>query len=814
MKHKITLVLTAVTAFGAAAANDTIPVTTARLSGPHAVVVPYMSGAKDAKGAAFSASTLLDYALTGTETGTVRNIGALTVPGSEMHTGSLSFRISNTGYATVSVPVTGVEACKVYLDGTELNGSRGVTTGDHTVEVAFVTGKDGNSPRVSVVTDRPDAVTVTDGTAPRKITLRDVLEGRRLTSASLSPDGSMLLKTESYTSQGGNVQRKASVVSAADGKLIAPVPTGLRWMPKTNLLYGTRSVSGDNRLYTLDPRTGKEEVISHCMPQGHAVMSPTEEFVAVTVTTEGPKEGDVYQVLEPEDRQPGWRDRQSVVIRDLRTGLTRPLTYGAVSTGLADISPDGRKALVISQKSRLERRPTQVFNILLVDIATAACDTLVSEDGFVSGARFSPDGTRILITGSPEALGGVGKNVPEGVIPSMSDGQAYIMDLASRKVTPITRHFNPAVTAVDWSRADGLVYLVAEDGDCIRLYSYNPATAWFAVAAGGEDIVTDFSLPASGSRIAWIGQGASNSDRLYVTDLRRKTSVKLDDAKAAQLADVRLGRCEPWNFVSERGDTIVGRFYLPPDFDPSRKYPLIVNYYGGCAPTERTFESRYPQHLYAAQGYVVYVLNPSGCTGRGQEFSSRHVNTAGKGVAEDIIEGTKRFCAEHPFVDDGKIGCIGASYGGFMTQYLQTVTDIFAAAISHAGISDHTSYWGEGYWGYTYSEVSMADSYPWSDRKLYVEQSPLYNADKIHTPLLFLHGDADHNVPVGESIQMFTALKLLGRPTAFVAVADQDHHILDYDKRVKWTDTIFAWFDRYLRDDPAAWQALYPDKEL
>ncbi len=108
----------------------------------------------------------------------------------------------------------------------------------------------------------------------------------------------------------------------------------------------------------------------------------------------------------------------------------------------------------------------------------------------------------------------------------------------------------------------------------------------------------------------------------------------------------------------------------------------------------------------------------------------------------------------------------------------------------------------------------MAESYPWSNPDLYVKQSPLYNADKIHTPLLFLHGDADHNVPVGESIQMYTALKLLGRPTAFVAVAGQDHHILDYDKRRKWQDTIFAWFAKYLKGEPEWWDKLYPPTSL
>ena len=183
-------------------------------------------------------------------------------------------------------------------------------------------------------------------------------------------------------------------------------------------------------------------------------------------------------------------------------------------------------------------------------------------------------------------------------------------------------------------------------------------------------------------------------------------------------------------------------------------------------------------------------------------------------MAEDIIGATTAFTKEHQFVDAKKIGCIGASYGGFMTQYLQTRTDIFAAAISHAGISDHTSYWGEGFWGYSYSEVSMANSFPWTHRQLYVDQSPLFNADKVNTPILFLHGTDDTNVPVGESIQMFTALKLLGKETAMVLVEGQDHHILDYNKRIKWQNTIFAWFAKYLKNDSSWWNAIYKEPNL
>ena len=106
------------------------------------------------------------------------------------------------------------------------------------------------------------------------------------------------------------------------------------------------------------------------------------------------------------------------------------------------------------------------------------------------------------------------------------------------------------------------------------------------------------------------------------------------------------------------------------------------------------------------------------------------------------------------------------------------------------------------------------DKYPWTNKHLFVDQSPLYNADKIHTPLLFVHGTADNNVPVGESIQLYTALKLLGRPTAMVLVDGQDHHIIDYEKRLKWQNTIFAWFAKWLQDDGSWWKEMYGEEKM
>lgn len=239
---------------------------------------------------------------------------------------------------------------------------------------------------------------------------------------------------------------------------------------------------------------------------------------------------------------------------------------------------------------------------------------------------------------------------------------------------------------------------------------------------------------------------------------------------------------------------------------------MIVYYYGGTTPTQRAMDNPYSAQLFASRGYVVYIINPSGTIGYGQEFSARHVNAWGKRTADDIIEGTRRFCEEHPYVDAKHIGCLGASYGGFMTQYLQTQTDIFAAAASHAGISNITSYWGEGYWGVGYNAVAAAQSYPWNNPDLFTKQGSLFNADKINTPLLLLHGTADTNVPVGESIQLFNALRVLGKTVEFIQVEGENHFIADVPKRILWHNSIMAWFERWLKEDDRWWNDIYPKR--
>lgn len=827
------------------ASAETIEVKTLKYAGPYAVAQPWMADSVNIKGEAFDLKQLLDSPLSFTLLNKGKEVSAAQLLADKQQDALhlASFCVSNTQRTKATIAVEGLEQYRLFVDGEQVavNGDKAetiLTPSQHTVVIKYLTRKnasaDKKSIKLTVTAANGAPLSVGDATVKRAYNIYDVICAPNYPSVSISPNGKFIVVRKTWVDRKGNNHSINELRNSQTNRLMATFEESVKWMPSSNKLYFTQkasdsSIAGEEKqdgtlqLITINPLTMEREVLASHLPEGWFQFTPDEKTLIYTLTTEGrKKDPQVYDVKEPEDRQPGWRERSNLAKYDLASGILQLLTFGYHNIYLMDISADSRYLLIGKEEERLTKRPTTLTSFYRLDLGsmnassatTPKVETLIEKGEFLNSAQFSPDGKSILVSASPEAFNGIGKNVEEGQTPSMIDTQLYLMTLSDKKVRPLTKDFNPNVQSVDWSKADGNIYFTAEDKDCVHLFQLNPKSGKFTLLKTPEEYIKSFSLASSAAEMAFSGQSASNADRLYKMNTKALKSQLVDDLSARELKDVELGECKAWNFVNSRGDTLCCRYYLPPHFDAAKKYPMIVNYYGGCSPTSRMFQSRYPHHVYAAMGYVVLVVNPSGATGFGQKFSARHVDTAGEGVAEDIISSTQAFCDEHAFVNRKKIGCIGASYGGFMTQYLQTKTDLFAAAISHAGISDHTSYWGEGYWGYSYSEVSMANEYPWTNKHLFVDQSPLYNADKIHTPLLFVHGTADNNVPVGESIQLYTALKLLGRPTAMVLVDGQDHHIIDYEKRLKWQNTIFAWFAKWLQDDASWWTEMYGDEKM
>lgn len=798
-------------------AQQTTEIKEFNLAGPYAVDVPYAADTVDVNGKKFDELSMLNgLPLSETSATTVYRGTLLPSLEKQKSVGILSFYINNTGYVKGKLKVKGPRNFKIFVDGAETSGELKLAPEHHAVDIKFL-AEANDSDSLSVQLDCSERLTYSLSKS-HPYMVHDLTDGRRVRGISLSADGQYCTVSYQITERGGQSRWEYELYETKSARMLSRLSQNVRWMPRACAYIEEVWEAGKRVLYRVDPKTGERVRWIADLPRGSYTVSPTEDYLILTGEEEGPKEdSEVFQVLEMDDRQPGWRSRSYLMRYDVASGLCQRITFGRRGQSLQDISHDGTKLLISSSYSRLEHRPTEVMDYLLMDVRTLKTDTLLQTVGFLGRAQLSPDGRQVLFVGTPEAFDRVGCQLPADFTPSMIENELFLYDIASRKVKPLTKDFDPSVTNVSWSPADGLIYFSAENRDYVHLYQLNPANGAITQLSIAGDYAYRFEVAACASMLGYLSYETMAPASAFVAYVAKGKSamkqIRFFDGRTV-LGDAELGTCQDWNFQNSRGDTVYGRLYLPKDFDASKKYPMIVYYYGGCSPVPRYFESPYAPQYWNSLGYVAYILQPSGATGFGQEWASRHVNTAGRGPAEDIIEGTKKICAEHSFIDAAKVGCMGASYGGFMTQYLQTQTDIFAAAVSHAGIANHTSYWGEGYWGYNYSEVSMANSYPWSHRELYVDQSPLFNADKIHTPLLLLHGTDDTNVPVIESLQMFTALKLLGREVALVEVKGQNHHITDYKKREKWLATQMAWFQKWLKGDSSWWDALYPKKNL
>jgi len=588
------------------------------------------------------------------------------------------------------------------------------------------------------------------------------------------------------------------------------------WLPTGSVLTYVHTRNNQSTIFRHDIATGR--ITTHLEDTERLESfrwSPDGSFILYSIREDGVNaDATLRRVLGMEDRQPGWRNRRFLYRYDVNSGLAMQITFGNLSTSLMDISPDGKQALIGTTRSDFSERPFFKSDLILLDLASLTADTLLGNQRWGVSASFSPDGSKLLAIGGPSSFDGVGANVPEGTIPNNYDRQAFIFNLKTRTVDPITRNFDPSVVSAFWHPVDNNIYILTVDKDLQRIYRFDTRRSAFSLVPTPPNMITAMSFAENALVATFMGNRTNAPARAYVMNMRNQQVQVLADTETFNYRHVDLGPVRDWNFTTSTNVHILGRFYLPPDFDPAKTYPLIVYYYAGTTPVGRNFGGRYPFGLWAGNGYIVYVMQPSGAIGFGQEFAAAHVNNWGITVADEIIESTKGFLNAHPFIDRTRVGAIGASYGGFMTKLLLTRTDMFAAAVSHAGISSISSYWGQGFWGYSYSAEATAESFPWNRRDIYVDHSPLFLADRITTPLLMLTGDQDTNVPPGESIQMYTALKLLGRPVELVLIRGEDHHIITYNRRIEWHNTIMAWWEKYLKGNPEWWNDLFPPRNF
>lgn len=718
----------------------------------------------------------------------------------------------------------------VYLDGQCLKTQKSVegftlplklSTGKHLLLIKgiLLPGKNQRLPLEATLQNRDPfaADPVEIQLHPRhRLSIADLLNRVFVNAVELSPDGQRcaLFLRQRKEGQTGN-KSWMEIVDVNSGQTVFNSENlgnlhRFQWLKNSKSYSYTTSQKNRTSLYRFNLRDRTGSTILKDLPSfAQYQWSNNNSYLIYAIAKPVKTVAKTYKFIKQIDQRSKYpQQRYEFYIHFPKGRITRPLCRSTDEISDLKISPDDRKLLLVKRMETPGTRPYSKNIYFIMDLKTFKKEKVL-ETHWINDYQWSPDNKNLLLIGGPSAFKGLGKVIPEEKIPNDYDNQAYIYNLASQKATAISKNFSPAISSGFWHPRDNHIYFKVTDQSQENIYRYSLKQKTYKRINTGVDVVHRVTYADRSRRLILTGSGVATPHRVMVVNLASNTKKTLKNYNQKRYKEVRLGKVKNWDFTSDEGRTIIGRIHYPPEFNPAKKYPCIVYYYGGTSPVSRSFGGRYPKNWYAANGYVVYVLQPSGTVGFGQEFSAYHVNDWGLITSKEIITGVKKMLAAHPFIDSKRVGAIGASYGGFMTMLLGTKTDIFSALISHAGISALSSYWGVGDWGYSYSAVATANSFPWNRKDIYVGHSPLFMAERYTTPLLLLHGDIDNNVPPGESYQMYAALKLLGKEVALVTFKDQQHWILNYDQRVQWMKTIIAWYDKYLKDQPQYWEHLY-----
>ncbi|MBU0692800.1 prolyl oligopeptidase family serine peptidase [bacterium] len=542
-----------------------------------------------------------------------------------------------------------------------------------------------------------------------------------------------------------------------------------------------------------------------------AQVTSSRRFVYYEVEEENSDDDATYTLYQRiSDKVTDYNEHKRLYVKSLADGSVRPVTEpGSYDLFNWKLSPRRNEQIFMVRSLQKTVRPYSDYEFWVFDAASGNGRLLETRPNI----EYPVCLTWISDNEIAYAFGSHDADPADTVFHNASNLNLYVLNFNEGKSRNLTAHENFAVADEDghqriyWNPKDKMIWFQAVVGGHRQMMKIAPSGERLQPAIKTRHDYIDYpSLSADGTTITYLASSSTHWEMLYSQNTKGGTEQRILDINQDLYGKVVFGNVQEWDFVNEDGLLIDGWLHTPANFSMDKQWPLIVYFYGGVSPRDIRFYFTYQWWL--ANGYCVYVLNPVGCAGYGQEFADLHANDWGLLATRDVIEGTTKILEAKPFLDRERVGAYGGSYGGFVTLDLVSRTDLFAAAADMYGISNITSYFGGGTWGHWYSEIASPGSFPWSDRDIYVDRSPLYNADKIHTPLLLLHGDADDNVPPVESDQMFAALQLLGQDVVYAKFHGEGHGIVGkFENYIEHREMMLEWFDKYLKDQPEAWEA-------
>jgi dipeptidyl aminopeptidase/acylaminoacyl peptidase len=352
-----------------------------------------------------------------------------------------------------------------------------------------------------------------------------------------------------------------------------------------------------------------------------------------------------------------------------------------------------------------------------------------------------------------------------------------------------------------WSPDGRSLFDTVDKQGCTPLVRVDAQTGAVTELTRGAQAVLDYSAnPAASTMVALVSTPVAIGDLFTVAS--DGTQTRITDFNSKLWSQLNLSSPEEINYTSFDGKRIQGWIQKPPDFDPRKKYPLILNIHGGPhAAYGWVFDHEF--QWMAAKGYIVLYINPRGSTGYGQEFGNIIQYHYPGDDYRDLMVGVDEL-VKRGYIDDKKLAVTGGSGGGVLTNWTITHTDRFAAAASQRDISNWASWWYTA--DFTLFQENWFKAPPFEDPQDYTNRSAITFVKNIHTPVLFVLGEADYRTPQdsgGE--QLFRALKYLKRPTAMVVFPRETHELSRSGEpwhRIERLEYIVGWFDKWMMGAP------------